>query len=502
MIPKELEGAIIRFHLVEKWPVGTIARHLHVHHGTVERVLRQSGLPVARKICRPSIVDPYRDFITESLKKHPRLQASRLYQMIKQRGYPGGPDHFRHIVACMRPPPPAEAYLRLRTLPGEQAQVDWGHFGKLTIGRGVRPLQAFVMVLSWSRKIFLRFFLDQRMSCFLTGHVEAFSAFGGVPRVCLYDNLRSAVLERRGEAIRFNPTLLDFAAHYRYEPRPVAPYRGNEKGRVERAIRYVRGSFFAARSFEGLDDLNRQAKQWSETVADDRLCPEDRSFTVREAFQQERPRLLDLPGDPFPTEDRVETRVRKTPYVRYDRNDYSVPAKLARRPVVVLASERKVRILDGDEVVAVHERSFDTGAQIEDPAHLAELVGRKREAREARGLDRLHQAAPSSGELMVRLAERGSNLGSATASLLRLLAHYGPIPLEEAIAEALEHKAPHPSSVRHILERNVAAQGRMPILPLPLPEDPRVRNLIVRPHDLGTYDALKETDEHDQKQDE
>jgi hypothetical protein len=118
---------------------------------------------------------------------------------------------------------------------------------------------AFVMVLSHSRQIFLRFFPDARMENFLRGHVAAFTAWNGVPRVLLYDNLKSAVLERRGEAIRFHPTLLGFAGHYRYEPRPVAIGRGNEKGRVERAIRYVRDAFFAARSFTGLDDLNAQS---------------------------------------------------------------------------------------------------------------------------------------------------------------------------------------------------------------------------------------------------
>ena len=125
--------------------------------------------------------------------------------MVKERGYPGRPDHFRHLIARHRPRPKAEAYLRLRTLPGEQAQIDWGHFGHLEIGRARRPLMAFVMVLSYSRQIFLRFFLDARMENFLRGHVAAFEAWQGVPRVPLYDNLKSAVLERRGDAIRFHP---------------------------------------------------------------------------------------------------------------------------------------------------------------------------------------------------------------------------------------------------------------------------------------------------------
>ena len=131
-----------------------------------------------------------------------------------------------------RPRPPAEAFLRLRTLPGEQGQVDWGHFGRLQIGQAKRELMAFVMVLSWSRQVFVRFYLGHAMAQFLRGHVEAFAFFGGVPRVLLYDNLKSAVLERQGDAIRFHPMLLELARLYHFDPRPCAPARGNEKGRI------------------------------------------------------------------------------------------------------------------------------------------------------------------------------------------------------------------------------------------------------------------------------
>ncbi len=250
-IPPDLEARILRYYHVEKWRVGTIARQLRVHPETVARVLAQAGLPRLGPPRRASKIDPYLPFIRETLAKFPTLTASRLHAMVCERGYRGGKSRFRAIIACHRPRPPAEAYLRLRTLPGEQAQCDWGHFGHVTIGRARRPLMAFVLVLSHSRHIFLRFFLDARMENFLRGHLAAFAAWGGIPRVILYDNLRSAVLERHGDAIRFNPALLDFAAHYRYEPRPVAIARGNEKGRVERAIRFVRDAFFAARAFCG-----------------------------------------------------------------------------------------------------------------------------------------------------------------------------------------------------------------------------------------------------------
>jgi transposase len=229
MISQALEAEILRLHHAEHWPVGTIARHLTVHHSVVRRVLTQAGVPAARIAPRPGIADAFVPFIRETLTQYPRLCASRLYVMVRERGYRGGPDHFRCIVARYRPRPSTEAYLRLRTLSGEQAQVDWGHFGHLTIGRAQRPLMAFVMVLSYSRQIFLRFYLNAAMNNFLRGHVEAFTAHHGVPRVALYDNLKSAVLERRGEAIHFHPLLLELAAWYRFQPRPVAVARGNEK---------------------------------------------------------------------------------------------------------------------------------------------------------------------------------------------------------------------------------------------------------------------------------
>lgn len=492
MIPKKLEAKILRLYHVEKWRVGTLARQLGVHHSTVRRVLAQAGIVMPTNQSRPSMADPYMPFIIETLRKYPTLTAIRLYEMVRERGYPGGPDHFRSVVARHRPRKTAEAYLRLRTFPGEQAQVDWGSFGTMTIGRAVRRLSAFVMALSWSRRLFLQFFLDQQMSNFLRGHEAAFDAFGGVPRVLLYDNLKSAVLERQGAAIRFNPTLLDFAGHYRFEPRPVAPGRGNEKGRVERAIYDVRRSFLPARTWRGLDDLNAQAKAWCEGRWSDRPCPEDRAMSVAEAFEQERPQLLALPDTPFPTDERKEVCVGKTPYVRFDLNDYSVPHTYARRLLVVVANPTAVRVLDGDTVIATHPRSFDKGAQVEESRHIEDLVASKREGRRHRGMNRLYHAAPLTQELLARLGTRGDNLGSATAALIRMLDRHGAQALNQAVAEVLEGDTAHPRAVQQVLERKRREKGVPPPIPVQLPDDTRVRNLSVRPHDLKTYDSLKE----------
>ncbi len=491
-IPRDLEAQILRFYHVEKWRVGTIANQLGVHHSVVTRVLAQAGLPTTTRQ-RPSKSDPYLPLILETLEKFPRLTASRLHAMVHERGYRGCASHIRHIVACNRPKRrKAEAYLRLRTLPGEQAQVDWGHFGHLVIGKARRPLMAFVIVLSYSRRIFLRFFLDARMESFLRGHVEAFETWHGLPRVCLYDNLKSAVLERRGEAIRFNSTLLDFSGHYRFEPRPVAVARGNEKGRVERAIRYIRDSFFAARRFDDLDDLNRQAAAWCEGFAADRRCPEDTTRTVREVFAEEAPRLLPLPDNPYPVEERVEVRIGKTPYARFDLNDYSVPHECVQRSLTVLADQHAVRIVDGQRLLAQHKRSWGKGEQIETVEHIKALVEQKGAARLHRNTDRITQAAPAGKELLAAAAAQGIPLGRITADLADLLDQFGAAELQAAITEALKQNVPHTNAVRIALERRRDKRRRPPAMHSNLSKAARDRDVTVRPPRLDLYDRLKE----------
>ncbi len=490
--PPEIEAQVLRYYHAEKWTAGTIARQLHVHHSVVRRVLAQAGLPRIGVTPRPSRIDAYLPLIRETLEKFPTLTASRLFAMAYERGYRGSPDHFRHLIALHRPRRPAEAYLRLRSLPGEQAQVDWGHFGHLQIGRARRPLMAFVMVLSHSRQIFLRFFLDARMESFLRGHVGGFTAWGGVPRVLLYDNLKSAVLERRGDAIRFHPGLLAFAGQYRFEPRPVAVARGNEKGRVERAIGYVRTAFFAARRFADLDDLNAQAGDWCRGQAADQRCPGEPDRTVRDVFADEAPRLLPLPDNPAPLLERVAARVGKTPYVRFDLNDYSVPHTHVRRTLTVLADTHEVRIVDGAHVLACHRRSYDKGAQVEQPEHVEALVAHKRAAHQHRATDHLAQVAPASQELMLCAAERGANLGAITTGLMRLLARYGAGELQAAIREALDRGVPHPNAVRLALERRREQHGELPPVAIALPAAVQARDTPVQPHALDTYDRLKD----------
>ncbi len=261
------------------------------------------------------------------------------------------------------------------------------------------------------------------------------------------------------------------------------------KGRVERAIRFCRDRFFAARAFKDISDLNAQATAWCLQEAALRDCPEDRARTVQAVFEEERPLLLPLPDNPFPTEERLDAIARKSPYVRFDLNDYTIPHTHVGRSLEILATLERVRIVEGLETLADHPRCFDRGRQIEDPAHLEALVAHKRAGRAHRALDRLHHATPGSKELFKLAAERGVHLGVLTRGLLQLLDTHGADALAQAIDAALGENAAHLGAVRHFIDAQLAQRGERPPVAVTLPNDPRL-HVTVRAHDLRDYEQL------------
>ncbi len=495
MIDAELYARIRRLFFAEHWKVGTIATELGVHHETVARAIEVDRFVRTQRQLRPSMLDPFKPFLGETLEKHPKLRSTRLFEMLRTRGYAGGYVPVARYIRTVRPAAKAEAFLKLSTLPGEQAQVDWGHFGKIQIGAATRSLSCFVMVLSWSRGMFARFTLDQTLETFLYGHALAFEQLGGVPRRILYDNLKSVVLERVGEHIRFHPHILECAGHYHFAPVPCAPYRGNEKGKVERTIQYLRHGFFAARRFSSVEDLNRQLADWIDRLAHARPVPGDPTRRpVRDALAEERAgRLLPLPARRFECDHVRPIASGKQPYVRFDRNDYSIPHDRIRQPLTLIASETTVRVTDavGAEL-AHHARSYDSGVVIEDPAHLAKLTDAKRRALELRRRDRVRGACPSAAAFLDALARRGEPIGSHAAHLARLLDAHGAAAVEAALVEALERGAVSAASVAHLLEQHSRARRAPPPIAVVLPDNPRVRDLRVTPHALRHYDALSQ----------
>jgi transposase len=497
MITPEQHAEIRRLYYGEHWKVGTIAAALGVHHDTVRAAIAHATQGVRRSPCRTMLTDPYVPFLRDTLTQYPRLRATRLFEMVKARGYPGSVVQLRRAVRLLRPAATATVYRRLTTLAGEEAQVDWGVFGAIRIGHGVRTVSGFVMVLSYSRAVFAHFTLDQTLESFLRGHVEAFQTFQGSARTLVYDNLRSAVLERAGTAIRFHPRLLELAGHYHFAPRPCTPGRGNEKGKVERQIQYVRHAFFVARTFTDVADLNAQFGRWRDDVAHQRLHPDQRDRTVADVLAEEQPRLLALPAHPFATEGLRVVASGKTPYVRFDRNDYSIPHAYVRRPLTLRASATTVRVLAGTEEIACHTRSYDTGHVIEQPAHIEGLIAATRQRNPSSARDRLRLAVPAVGALFERLVARGESLRSHVPRLLALLDDYGPGELTAAIAQAIARDALGAGTIAHLLETRRRQRGLKPPIPIALPDRPGVRDLDVTPHRLETYDALTRPDPDD-----
>ncbi len=296
--------------------------------------------------------------------------------------------------------------------------------------------------------------------------------------------------ERRGDAVRFHPRILELAGHYRFAPKPCRPRRANEKGRVEKAIQYVRSSFFAARPFTTLADFNRQARRWIEEIAHRRPWPGDRSRSVQEVFDKERERLLPLPAHPFETDLIQPVRARKTIYVRFDLNDYSIPPAAVGKQLTLAACDSRVRILEGETELARHRRSWDRGQTVADPAHQEELLRLKRKARGAAPSDRLNQAVPESEAFLQAALLRGESVSHQTRRLLQLLDEYGAEPVRSALREALERGTPRASSVAFLLNRRRTSAP----LPVDLSRRPELADLHVQPHDPGGYDEPSEPD--------
>lgn len=488
----ETLAEIKRLYYAEHWRVGTIATQLGVHPEVVSRAVNRAPGSLRQASPRRRQIDPFLPWLTETLERYPRLATTVLHRMLRERGYPGGVVQLRRIVRRLRPRR-QEAFLRLSSLPGEAAQVDWADFGRVKVDRAERRLSAFVMTLCHSRALYVEFFFDQTLVSFLRGHIRGFEHFGGVARTVATDNLRSVVLERRGDQIRFHPRYLELAGHYGFEPRPCNVARGNEKGRVERSIRFLRESFFAVHSFGGLAAVNAGVKRWVEQIADARPWPDDRSRTCAEVFAgTERPRLLALPLHPLDTSERAAVRSRKTLWVRFDRNDYSIPPEAVGKDLTLLASDTEVRLLDGSTEIARHRRRYSQGERVTDPTHTKALLESKRAAR-AGALDSpLRLAVPEVEAFLAAAFPRHRNTALLTTPLERLLGLYGQEALRAALREALKRGTPTLASVEYLLEKNRRQAQRRPPLPVDLTDRPDLAALHVQPHALDAYDRLSE----------
>lgn len=486
-ISPEQEAEIRRLHYAEHWPLGTIARQLGLHEDVVRRVLGRSDPTAAPARAKFGIIAPYAEFIRETLERYPTLRVTRLYDMIRDRGYVGSARHLRKYVATVRPLPKTEAFVRLDPLIGEQAQIDWAYVGKVPVDGGARALWAFVIVLAWSRAMWAELVFDLSVHSLLRSLVRAMHFLGGSTRQWLFDNAKVVVLERAGDAARFHPLLLDLSGQYRAQLRLCAPRKANQKGRVERAIRFLRERHFAGRTIRSIQHGNEDLLQFIEQIAHPRPHPNFPDRTVVDCFEEERPRLL-RPPNPAPPTDQVEpVSVDKTAFVRFDKNLYSVDPNYAERTVTLVANDRTVRFLDADKEIGRHMRSFGIRQTLRTRAHQEALVEQKQAARVTTGRDRLRAIAPGIDTLVERWVEAGRNVGSMTAQTLRLLDLYGDALFAEAVVEIVERGTHDPGALAVICERRRHARS-MPV-PIDIQLAEHVPDRDVIPHDLEIYDG-------------
>ena len=292
-----LDQGMSKAELSRRFGVSRRTIHHWVATGQLDRDLAAGAtLPAARKR-RSHKLDPYKPMIDARLEAFPKLSAQRLFDEVRSAGYPGGYGRVRDYVSLVRPREPAEPVERFETPPGRQGQVDFGTF---TLPWGRR--HALLVVLGHSRLLWLRFYPRQTMAVLMEALESAFEAFGGVPEELLFDQMRAVVLSddrAAGGGLILNAEFLRFAAHWGFMPRSCRPYRARTKGKVERPIRYLRESFFYARTFINDADLNEQAARWLDGTANVRLHGTTGERPVERFERDERRTLGPLAGRPY-----------------------------------------------------------------------------------------------------------------------------------------------------------------------------------------------------------
>jgi len=485
MTPLELEAEIVRLFFAEHWKVGTIVAQLGTHADVVRRVIG-IGLARAPSAPRARMLDPYRAFIDETLARYPRLRATRLHDMLVERGYAGAQRTLRQYVAQVRPTPRREIYLRTEPLPGEQAQVDWAYVGKIAVPGGERALWLFVIVLSHSRAMWGEFVIDLTVHSLTRSLVRAARAFRGVTRQWLFDNPKIVVLERRGDAVRFHPGLLELCGKMRVSPRLCAVRKPEQKGKVERAIRYIRDRFLAGRSISGIAEGNAQLARFIAEIAHTRPHPVLAHKTVGQMLQDERPRLLAL-VDPLPDTERIEPiHADRQAFIRFDTNRYSIPTDRAERALTLVADDVSVRVLDGGACIAQHVRTYGKRQVIEIPAHRASLIAERRAAADLKGRDRLRAVAPDFGDLLDRWVDSGPSLAIQVTRAIKLLDLYGDEVFASAVTEIVARGLRDTGALALVCDR-VRKERRLPVpVDIVMPAHADDRDVV--PHDLGSYD--------------
>lgn len=437
---------------------------------------------------RTSKLDPFKGRIVGWLDAHP-LSAQQVFQRLKDAGYQGGVSIVKDYVQTIRPRR-REAFLTLAFAPGELAQVDWGEFGSIAVGNTRRRLSFFVMVLAWSRQMYVEFTLSQSMEQFLAAHVHAFQALG-VPRKVMVDNLRCAVLSHvRGGPVEFNPRYLDFARHFGFEIVACNVAKGNEKGRVERGVGYVKTNFLNGLDLPDFIALNPAVQVWLETVANVRLHRETQRRPV-ELWREELAHLQAVNARPFDVGRVLSLRANRQFRVTLDTNQYSVPARFAGQAVTLKAYPDRVCVYQGETLIARHVRSWGRHQDIEDPDHAKALIAQRRHARDSQVLKRFFSLSPLAVKYHAGLLERRGNAIAHVRKIVALAELHGDEAVARAMTDALAFEAFSSEYIAHLIQAR-ARQLPEPS-PLVLMRRQDVLEIDLPAADLSAYGNADET---------
>src|SRR5437667_3437682 len=358
MLTNEQIDTIHRLHFVEHWAIRKIAKHLHIGRRSVAKYLSKPvQTPLHRT--RTSKLDSFKPAIEEWLQQDPSVTAAVIFQSLRDRGFSGGYTIVKdHLQAVRSETKTRRAFVRMEPAAGERFEIDWGHFGALVYNGTPRKLYAFCLVECHSRKMYIEFTHSQTFETFARCHIHAFEAMGGVARELWFDNLLTVVAEHEGNLVRFNPRFLGFAREYGFVPRACHVAAAWEKGKVERAIGYVRQNFWPLRRFIDLPDVNSQAHQWLHQIANQRRHRES-GQTPEERFRPEC--LRPLPAIAPDYRDNVDALVHKDLRLSYDGNRYCVPPRYVGRRLIVKADSSSVTIYDQHQEIVRYPRPWWRG---------------------------------------------------------------------------------------------------------------------------------------------
>ena len=466
--------------------ISQIAQALSLDPKTVTKWLAEPRYRARLQVPRPSKLDPYKAQIRQWLEAHP-YSAQQVFQRLREAGYDGGPTIVKDYVHLVRPRR-APAFLTLTFAPGECAQVDWGCFGSVPVGNTRRKLSFFVMVLCYSRLLYVEFTLSQQMEQFLACHLNAFAYFGArVPDKVMVDNLKSAVLRRlTGEAPVFNPRYRDFADQAGFIIKPCNVGKGNEKGRVESAVGYVKKNFLNGLEIPDFSALNPAVRVWLDTVANVRTHGETHQRPV-DRFDEEKVLLHPLPAGPFECATVHSVRASSRFRVSYDTNRYSVPAEYAGAILTLKVFADRLCIYHHEKLIARHARCYEHYQDLEDPDHPKALLAQRHNAREQKLLGRFLALCPCAEAYYQALAQRRLNPRHHVQKIVALSEIYGTEAVARAMEDAFAFQAFSCEYIANVLESRARLRPEPGALHLTRRQD--LLDLDLPEPDLSAYAA-------------